>query len=156
MCVSKRKMLTDYCTQQFCSDCTVCHSALWFCSYCKDLRPWLVLIAAAIAWTPSSCSRFAVRLTHTHTNTQKYHTVHYQTYQTEIQTIYDDKWLIKKSGWGEVIFGRVYAVSLLKSTINQKIEVTHSRSCRELFFWRALAMFFAPSTPMEFSLKLII
>lgn len=35
-------------------------------------------------------------------------------------------------------------------------EATHSRSCRELFFWSALAMFLAPSTPMEFSLKLTV
>ena len=37
------------------------------------------------------------------------------------------------------------------TTIN---EMTHSRFCRELFSCSAWAMFFAPSTPIEFSLKL--
>lgn len=36
-------------------------------TYCKDVRPWLNLIAPAIACTPSSCSRLAVRLRHRHT-----------------------------------------------------------------------------------------
>lgn len=106
VCVSKRKMLTDYCTQQLCSDCTVCHSALWFCSYCKDLRPWLVLIAAAIAWTPSSCSRFAVRLTHTHTH--KYTETSYSalpnapnwdTNNLRRQMAHQEKWLRRGDIW---------------------------------------------------------
>lgn len=37
---------------------------------------------------------------------------------------------------------------------HSKCEVTHSRNWRDLFSCRAWAMFFAPSTPMEFSLKL--
>lgn len=43
-----------------------------FLTYCKDVRPWLNLIAPAMAWTPSSCSRLAVRLRHRQGHTKRH------------------------------------------------------------------------------------
>lgn len=98
-------------------------------TYCKDVRPWLCLIAVAIAWTPSSCNRLAVRLIHTRKKkTNKKHPRKITQIGSASQYHFN-------------ISGADH-------------EVTHSRNWSDLLSWRAWAMFFAPSTPIEFSLKL--
>lgn len=132
-------------------------------TYCSEVRPWLTLIAAAMAWTPSSCNRLAVRLTHTHTHISFLSAVRFRIY------VKTEKWLFmvgrficsSKCEWkakrpttlkhAACILGTCWASTCER---HSNCEATHSRNWRDLFSYSAWAMFFAPSTPMEFSLKL--